>query len=562
MALLGITTIFMRKNMHNYVPHVQRAHFWRIRRLLSLSLSLFLLSIPLGSFTSHQSIAYGQASDLFFSEYIEGSSNNKAIEIYNGTGTNINLSTYSVEIYNNGASTPNNTEALSGTLIDGDVLVIANSSAAGAILTKADLTSSVTFFNGDDALVLKNNGVVIDMLGVVGTDPGSAWGGGGTTTQDQTIRRLPTICAGDPDGFDNPADISDEWEGFAQDTFDGLGSHTANCNGDPPPPPPDPTTPQILITEIMYNPASAENDWEWVEIYNAGSQTVDLAGYVLDDINSVVVSGSNISAGTIDPGASALLFNIDAITAADFAAAWGAGINLIPVTQWNTLSLNNSGDQVGLWDTVASYTNDNQTHANTIITVNYATSGVWPSADGAGSIYLTDLSLDSSNGNSWALSTVGASTPVFTAYQSNPSGGNSGSDIGSPGMPSAAPTPSLLLTEIVVTPTGGEFVEIYNPNSTAVDLSNVYLTDATFAGGGTFYYNIVTGANAGGGGFADFHARFPDGASIAPDTYQTIALAGSSAFVAEYGIAPTYELFDDGSTNGEQQMRGSPGFYQ
>ena len=38
------------------------------------------------------------ATDLFISEYIEGSSNNKVIELYNGTGTAINLSNYSVKI--------------------------------------------------------------------------------------------------------------------------------------------------------------------------------------------------------------------------------------------------------------------------------------------------------------------------------------------------------------------------------------------------------------------------------------------------------------------------------
>jgi hypothetical protein len=108
--------------------------------------------------------------------------------------------------------------------------------------------------------------------------------------------------------------------------------------------------------------------------------------------------------------------------------------------------------------------------------------------------------------------------------------------------------PELLLTEIVVTPTGGEFIEIYNPTGSTVDLSNVYLTDATYSSGGDFYYNIVTGANAGGGGFNDFHARFPSGASIASEAYQTIALAGSDDFFSEYGINPDYELYEDGAS--------------
>ena len=111
----------------------------------------------------------------------------------------------------------------------------------------------------------------------------------------------------------------------------------------------------------------------------------------------------------------------------------------------------------------------------------------------------------------------------------------------------ATPTvPELLLTELVVNPTDAEFIEIHNPGGSTVDLSNVYLTDATFAGGGTYYYNIVTGTNAGGGDFADFHARFPDGASIGAGEYQTVALAGSDGFFTELGVQPTYELFEDG----------------
>ncbi len=118
------------------------------------------------------------------------------------------------------------------------------------------------------------------------------------------------------------------------------------------------------------------------------------------------------------------------------------------------------------------------------------------------------------------------------------------------------PAPDLLLSEIVVTPTAGEFVEIHNPTASAINLSDVYLTDATFAGGGAFYYNIVTGANAGGGGFGDFHARFPDGATIAAGEFQTVSLPGSDDFFATYGIDPTYELFEDGvGADGIADMR-------
>lgn len=105
----------------------------------------------------------------------------------------------------------------------------------------------------------------------------------------------------------------------------------------------------------------------------------------------------------------------------------------------------------------------------------------------------------------------------------------------------------LLLSEVVITPTIGEYIEIYNPNGFAVDLSNVYLTDATFASGGDYYYNLPTGADAGGGCCGDFHARFPDGATIDPGEYQTIAMNGSDNFSTEWGIDPDYELYEDGT---------------
>lgn len=94
---------------------------------------------------------------------------------------------------------------------------------------------------------------------------------------------------------------------------------------------------------------------------------------------------------------------------------------------------------------------------------------------------------------------------------------------------SMAGTEDLLITEIAVVPTNGEFIEIYNNGNASIDLTDVYLTDATFAGGGTYYYQLVTGGG-GGGDFVDFFARFPAGASINAGEYQTIALAGSDAF--------------------------------
>ncbi len=104
---------------------------------------------------------------------------------------------------------------------------------------------------------------------------------------------------------------------------------------------------------------------------------------------------------------------------------------------------------------------------------------------------------------------------------------------------------NLLITEIVATPTAGEFIEIHNAGSTTLDLSDVYLTDATFSNGNVYYYQLVEGgaSSGGGGGFADFFARFPDGATIGAGEYQTVALNGAADFNTTYGLDPNYELY-------------------
>jgi hypothetical protein len=170
------------------------------------------------------------AADLFFSEYIEGGSNNKAIEIYNGTGASVDLSVYSVELYTNGAITPGNTLAMTGTLANGDVYVIYNSGSVAGIKDVGDVESTVTFFNGDDAFVLKKNGTIIDSFGQVGVDPGTAWSANGVSTVDKTLVRKPTVTAGRT-AATTLFDPSVEWIQYDIDTFDYLGSHTMTTTG-------------------------------------------------------------------------------------------------------------------------------------------------------------------------------------------------------------------------------------------------------------------------------------------------------------------------------------------
>ena len=401
---------------------------------------LFVLSAGLFSQSS--------VAELFISEYVEGSSFNKAIEIYNPGTETVDLSAYELQLFNNGATSANFTQALAGTISPGGVYVVANNQAAGDILAVTDLTSAVTNFNGDDAVALLNGGAYVDVIGQIGFDPGSEWNSGGVGTQNETLRRKSSVCEGDAD-FTDPFLPDVEWDGFPLDTFDGLGAHSVTCSGGPGP------DPDLVISEIMFNPASAEDDWEWVEVFNPGSETVELAGYVLDDNNSVAHPSSNIAAGAIPPGGSAILFNADDLSAASFVAAWGTGINLVPVTNWGAMGLNNGGDTLGLWADFASYSGDNQTQSNALLSVTYPNID-----DGSGSVYLIDLG----DSNSWALSTVGVVTPVGTAYQSAAAGGNSGGDVGSPESSGPPVTTITLISAIqgdgAATPLDGQTVKI------------------------------------------------------------------------------------------------------
>ena len=166
-------------------------------------------------------------TELFFSEYIEGSSNNKALEIYNGTGAPVDLTagSYNVQMFFNGNAAAGLTIPLSGTVANGDVFVLAQASAVAAILAQSDQTNGSGFFNGDDAVALRKGTSIVDSIGQAGFDPGTEWGSGLTSTMDNTLRRKSAITAGDTSSTDL-FDPATEWDGFANDTFDGLGAHT------------------------------------------------------------------------------------------------------------------------------------------------------------------------------------------------------------------------------------------------------------------------------------------------------------------------------------------------
>ena len=153
------------------------------------------------------------ATDLFISEYIEGSSNNKGIEIYNGTGATIDLSTYSLKHYNNGASTPTYTLALSGNLTNGSVYRIVHSSQT-IFGTNYDLstTASAIGFNGNDAMAIFNGTTLVDVVGPIGD--ATDWG------KDVTLVRKAAATV------PNSTYTSSDWDSYGTDIVTYWGAHT------------------------------------------------------------------------------------------------------------------------------------------------------------------------------------------------------------------------------------------------------------------------------------------------------------------------------------------------
>ena len=212
-------------------------------------------------------------SNLFISEYVEGSYNNKAIELYNPTNETIDLSNYALSRWRNGAQTPNTT-ILSGSIEPKSTFVVGldkrntegvelesplwdgwyffTDSLTGlpdSIYTAdEDLMGKVNlficpdynngpqtmYFNGNDAVTLETaSGDILDIIGKIGEDPGDGWAdaSGRIWTKDHTMKRKASVKSGfvydptQPYSFDP----SVQWDSLPANTFSGLGTHSCEC---------------------------------------------------------------------------------------------------------------------------------------------------------------------------------------------------------------------------------------------------------------------------------------------------------------------------------------------
>lgn len=184
---------------------------------------------------------FAQCTDLFFSEYVEGSSSNKALEIYNPTSVAVNLNAYNIVQYNNGSGTPTYNFKLNGTIGANSTYVIVNNSAAAQFKALADTntTSQVMTFNGNDVLALIKGTDTLDRIGAVGDTANISFDT--TNGLNRSYVRKPDVQKGTKNWTVGKL----QWIVFPQDTAH-LKSHTMNSCG------------AITDTLVQFSPNSAQ----------------------------------------------------------------------------------------------------------------------------------------------------------------------------------------------------------------------------------------------------------------------------------------------------------------
>ncbi len=242
-------------------------------------------------------LSYAQdCSDLFISEYVEGWSNNKALEIYNPTASPIDLSQYMVIRYSNGNTTATAANAIQliGTIeaysTHVGVIDLQDPNGTGqtapvwdSLAARADAfycpdynTTNAFYWNGNDAVVLArgtvaNIGVsqLVDVFGKIGEDPGTGWttafpytSGGVIVTADHSLIRKSTVLKGVTNPTISFFDALAEYDsipaivdigGQLYGNWFSLGEHTCGCA-----PASTPTIDETPKVSVFPNPTNGE----------------------------------------------------------------------------------------------------------------------------------------------------------------------------------------------------------------------------------------------------------------------------------------------------------------
>lgn len=221
------------------------------------------------------------ASDLFISEYAEGKNYDKYIEIFNGTGETIDLSNYSVSLFNNSKLPAQYTVNLSGELKDGEIFIIYNPSASSLIKSSGNIANKVIEFNGNDVIALSKDGKLLDVFGDLNNFVETAWDVCGVigATKDHTLIRKSKVYG--------PSNIWDpnEWIVLDNEDFSNIKIHlmdgyTAIKDEEEDIEEEPKRTADIFISEYFEGDKEYK-DSKYIEIYNGLGIDVNLEDYFL-----------------------------------------------------------------------------------------------------------------------------------------------------------------------------------------------------------------------------------------------------------------------------------------
>ena len=387
------------------------------------------------------------------------------VEVLNSGATAVDLDGYVIHDMNAALAAPNISKDVStNTIIPaGGVAVLYNGGNLDYSETRFrnawGLAPSVPLIGVTSPPRLNNGGDQIGLwasFGDYSSDLGNDEGGG-----MEVVRFDNAVASLDFDGdFPSPNDESIYWSGTGDNTdaanwfasadgiagaygstptfFDSAQINSIEDLASPGAVPAGAAADGLLITEIMYNPSSDDDDFEWVEIYNNTGATIDFSAtpYFFDDTGGDAFDAPNVAAGTVADDSVAVLYDADGVSEESMKAAWGADINFIGVTDFS--ALNNGGDGVGLWTNAVGYEAD-RSDDTFLSAVTFAVYGdgddEWPTDNGAASIFLTALNSDQQDGANWERSTAddGLSFNAMAAFESMIPD-HPGGDIGSPGI--------------------------------------------------------------------------------------------------------------------------------
>lgn len=278
-------------------------------------------------------------SNIFISEYLEGWSNNKALEFYNPTDSDLDMADYEIARYQNGSAAPGNFTQLEGTIPAGGtfVVVIDKRDPYGVdfeapvwddLQEKADLFINpnyndgveVMYYNGNDVLLLREvGGAAVDIFGRPGEDPTEdipgysdpeistqGWpdSNGADFTKDNTLVRKASV----KQGRTNPQEefiVDMHYDTLGVNVFEQLGQHSCECQ------------------DVANNTV----EWSAISIYPSFLQSGDLINveskYELAAIEVLSMSGQLVKAADLQ-------ITLDG--AAFVADAWKPGFYIINMT--------------------------------------------------------------------------------------------------------------------------------------------------------------------------------------------------------------------------------------